>query len=581
MSKIKTIDWLPARAWFSEVNATTLRKDILAGLTGAIIVLPQGVAFAIIAGLPPIHGLYAAMIMPLVSAFFGSSKHLISGPTVAISLIIFSSVSKYAVPGSSDFLNLAIVISLVAGAIQFILGLARLGAIVNFVSHSVIIGFTAGAAILIASSQLKYFFGVDIPAGSDFIDIWISLFQSMDQYNMYTVLIGSVTIVSALLIKKIHSSIPDLLIALIISSSLSYLLFNNQNGIEVVGVLPEGLPQFNVPDITANQVKSIIPNAFAVALLGLIQSVAIGRTLGVKSGQRINANQEFIGQGLGNMFSSLFGGYAGSGSFTRSAINQRAGASTPMAAMFAALFLIMAINFVAPLAAYLPISAIAGVIVLVAYQLIDFKYIKKLLTTSRRESAVMLITFFSVLLLDVDYAIYMGIIFSLILYLRQTTQPRFVEISPDRSNPRHMFVPVKKYKLENCPQLMIYRIEGSWYFGAVEHVANGLDELLERPENNLLIVANNINLIDNTGGQFMVDVVKKWEERGKHIYFSGLKFRSREFLINGGYTKEIGNDRFFGNKEHAVEEIYKKLDHDYCQTCAVQLFRECPKRKDG
>ncbi len=460
MSKRKSIDWFPARNWIGDVTVKSVGSDLLAGLTGSIIVLPQGVAFAIIAGLPPIHGLYAAMIVPIVAAFFGSSRHLISGPTVAISLIVFSTVSHYAEPSTPEFVSLAIIVTLVAGLIQLLLGLAKMGAIVNFVSRSVIIGFTAGAAILIASSQLNYILGIDIPRGVPFIDILITLFQRIDEIILIVLGIGLCALITAILFKLIHPMVPNLLLAMLFSSFVAYYFFNGESSVVLVGELPQGLPQFKFPKLNIEQFKTITPNAFAIALLGLIQSVAIGRSIAANTEQRINANQEFIGQGLSNIFSSFFSGYAGSGSFTRSAINKSAGAVTPMASMFSALFLLLAISYIGPLAAYLPISVMAGLIILVAYGLIDFQYIRKLLLTSKRESSVMIITFLSVLFLEVDYAIYFGVFFSLVLYLRQTTQPRFVQISPDPDGPRHMFLSIEKYSLSNrlvhwCVALMI------------------------------------------------------------------------------------------------------------------------------
>jgi len=577
VSKTNRIDWFPARNWIKEVNLKSVRSDLLAGLTGAIIVLPQGVAFAMIAGLPPIHGLYAAMIIPIVAAFFGSSRHLISGPTVPISLIVFSTVSQYTEPGTVDFVSLAIVVTLVAGIIQFLLGLAKLGAMVNFISQSVIIGFTAGAAVLIITTQLKSLLGIDIPRGMSFVNTWIELFQRINELNPIVFGIGLCALVIAVLIKLIHPLIPNLLLAMILSSLAAYFFFRDDSSLVLVGELPSGLPHFTLPKVNFGQLESIVPNAFAIALLGLIQSVAIGRSIASKTGHRINANQEFIGQGLANIASSFFSGYAGSGSFTRTAINKSAGAVTPLAAVFAALFLLLSLSHVAPLAAYLPITVLSGLIIMVAFSLIDFQHIKKLFLTSRRESSVMVLTFLSALFLELSYAIYIGVFFSLILYLRQTSRPRFVMISPDPENQRHMFVSVDKYKLETCPQLMIIRIEGSLFFGAIEHVADKLDELFKREEKHLLIVSNNINLIDNSGAEFIVDEVQKWAKNGKQIYFCGLKLRSREFLRSGGYVEEMGKERFFGNKEHAVEEIYKELNRDVCNECKVQLFRECPR----
>ena len=583
MIKLASIDLFPPASWFKEVTAKSFISDALAGLTGSIVALPQGVAFAIIAGLPPIYGLYSAMIIPIVAALFGSSRHLVSGPTTPISIVIFSTVSQFAEPSTMEFVSVALVVTLGVGIIQLVLGLTGMGAMVNFVNKSVIIGFTAGASLLIITSQTGSLLGISVPRGSSFVDTWEIILGNLDLAQPLIFAIGGSALFLAILIKLINKNIPYLLLAMIIVSGLTYYLFSENQEIKLVGELPQGFPPFSVPEVKFSKFMSLVPNMFAIALLGLIEAVALGRSIALKSGQRINANQEFFGQGLSNIVGSFFSCFTGSGSFTRSGINYSAGAVTPLSSIFSALILMFSLSFIAPLAAYLPVPVMSGVIILVAYNLIDFKNIIKLFQTSGRESTVMTITFLSTLFLQLEYAIYLGVLFSLIFYLRQTSMPRFVQLSPDPQGPRHSFLNVYKFKLETCPQLMVFRIEGSLFFGAIEHVADKMEELLNEKEKNLLIVANNINLIDNAGAEFLVNEVKKWHRNGKEIYFCGFKLRSREFLRNGLYVKEIGEDHFFLNKEHAIEEIYKKLDREICSTCQAQIYRECPnyERKFG
>lgn len=571
--------FFPFLLWVGEVNAKSLKADFLAGLTGAVIVLPQGVAFAMIAGMPPINGLYTAMILPVVAALFGSSRHLISGPTTAISLVVFSTVSQYAAPNTPDFVAIAITVTLVTGVIQLLLGLAKMGAVVNFISHSVVIGFTAGAAILIATSQAGHFLGISVNANNSFWETWAFILQNLDQTNFYTLTIAAVTLIMAILIRRLHALAPHMLIAMVLGSLTSFYLGGDGKGVAAVGELPRGLPPFSLPNLEINMLQALTPNAFAIALLGLIEAVAIARSIATKTGQRINASQEFIGQGLSNIVGSFFSCYSGSGSFTRSGVNHSAGAVTPMSAIFAAVLLMAIILSIGNLAAFLPISAMAGIILLVAYNLIDFRHIKKILKTSRRESLVMFITLGSTLLLELEYAIYLGVFFSLVFYLRKTSTPRLVKLAPDPKDAKRMFKNVNKYHLDTCPQLMVYRIEGSLFFGAIEHVGEKLDILLDRQEKNLLIVGNNINLIDTSGAEFLMENVGKWNEKGKKIYFSGLKQRARGVLKKGGYWNEIGDDRFFVNKEAAIAGIYTQLNQDICKKCPFQIFWECPRAK--
>ena len=263
----------PFLIWLPTVNKDTLKSDLFAGVTGAIIVLPQGVAFALIAGMPPIYGLYTAMITPIIAALFGSSWHLISGPTTAISIVVFSTVSQYAEAGTNEFVQIALIVTFLAGAFQLIMGLARMGTLVNFVSHTVVIGFTAGAALLIASSQFKHILGIDIPKGTSFFDLCISIYKGLPETNFYALMIGLVSFISVILLKKIWSRSPALLIALILGSLVSWFLGAETHGIKLVGKMPASLPAFLVPEINYVNIRNFAPNAFAIALLGLIEAI--------------------------------------------------------------------------------------------------------------------------------------------------------------------------------------------------------------------------------------------------------------------------------------------------------------------
>ncbi|MGB5640899.1 MAG: SulP family inorganic anion transporter, partial [Sedimenticolaceae bacterium] len=374
---------LPFLQWLQLVDRRTLRADLIAGFTGAVIVLPQGVAFATIAGLPPEYGLYTAMVTPIVAALFGSSLHLVSGPTTAISIVVFSAVSHHASPGSPEFISMALTLTFLAGVYQLAFGLARLGTLVNFVSHTVVIGFTAGAALLIATSQMKHVLGIMIPKGESFLHTWVDVFNQAGDISTTTTVIALSTLGSALLVKKVIPHAPNLLVGMVVGSLVAIALGGAGAGISLVGEIPAHLPPLSMPDFSLASIRMLAPEAFAVALLGLIEAVSISRSVATKSNQNIDANQEFVGQGMSNLVGSFFSSYAGSGSFTRSGINYSAGAKTPMSAIFAALMLMVIVLLIAPLTAYLPIAAMGGVILIVAYKLIDFHHIANILRYSR------------------------------------------------------------------------------------------------------------------------------------------------------------------------------------------------------
>lgn len=567
--------FLPFLKWLPLVNRESLRADLIAGFTGAIIVLPQGVAFATIAGLPPQYGLYTAMITPIVAALFGSSRHLISGPTTAISIVVFSAISKHAEPGSEEFIRLALTLTFFAGIYQFAFGLARLGTLVNFVSHTVVVGFTAGAALLIATSQLKHVLGITIPAGESFLSIWIHIFQSIDKVNLYVFIVAVLTLVTAIVSKKFFPRSPNLLLGLIVGSVAAVVIGSAAHGLAMVGEVPGHLPPLSAPELTMDSVRQLGSEAFAIALLGLIEAVSISRSVAAKSHQRIDGNQEFMGQGISNIVGSFFSSYAGSGSFTRSGINYSAGAVTPMSAIFAALSLMLILLLVAPLMSYLPIAGMGGVILLVAYNLIDFHHIKKIFTVSRSETAILLVTFFATLFMELEFAIYMGVMLSLVLFLSRTSTPDIVVLAPDPESERHKFINIETAHLKECPQLRIVRIDMSIYFGSLNFIQRKIHEYNDKGIKHILIVSSGINFIDMAGAEMLVQEANRLKSIGGGLYFCSNKKKVCSFLRKGHFIDEIGPENFFENKKTAVSAIFEKLDKEVCAKCDKRIFMEC------
>lgn len=568
----------PFLTWFKLLNKDTVKADIFAGFTGAVIVLPQGVAFATIAGLPPEYGLYTAMITPIIAALFGSSHHLVSGPTTAISIVVFSTVSHHATPGTPEFISMALTLTFLAGIYQLGFGLARLGALVNFVSHTVVIGFTAGAAILIATSQLKHITGVHIPKGDSFLLTWKDFFVDFGSINIYLVIIALITLVTAILVKNYFRKAPNLLIGMIVGSVVAVFLKQYTDGIVLVGQIPAHLPPFSAPDFSFGSIKVMASEAFAVALLGLIEAVSISRAVATKSNQRIDSSQEFIGQGLSNIVGSFFSSYAGSGSFTRSGINYDAGARTPLSAIVAALALMAIILLIAPLTAYLPTAAMGGVILLVAYNLVDIHHIKQVLTFSKSESSVLLATFFATLFFELEFAIYLGVLLSLVLFLAKTSTPRIPTLSLDVSKVENTrkFINIEKKPLQQCPQIKVIRIDMSIYFGSINHIQKRIASISDiEGIKHILIISSGINFIDLAGAEALVSENNRLKKMGGGLYFVNLKSSVYEFAAKSCFISKIGNDHFFDHKSLAIASIYKKLNKEKCNECGVKLFREC------
>jgi len=556
----------------------TIKADFFAGLTGAIIVLPQSVAFATIAGMPPEYGLYTAMVIPIVAALFGSSFHLVSGPTTAISIVVFAAVSKYAEPGSTEFVSLALTLTFLAGVYQLVFGLAKFGMLVNFVSHNVVIGFTAGAALLIASSQIPYIVGIDIPRGGDFLNTWFDIYTGVGEFNIYLLIVGLGTLVTAIVVKILKPKFPNLLIGMLVGGLLAFYLGGFTDSIKTVGAMPAYFPPLSTPDFSLNSLKALAPEAFAIALLGLIEASSIGRSIATKSNQRINANQEFIGQGTSNIVGSFFSSYASSGSFTRSGVNFESGARTPLSAILAALFLMVIVLLVAPLISYLPLAAMAGVILLVAYNLIDFKNIKKTFTYSKSESVIFTATFLATLLFELEFAIYLGVLLSLMLFIAKTSTPDVHTLAfgtPPGEGDRRL-QSIRKAPLVQCPQLKIIRIDMSIYFGSINHIQKQISQIVDNQRiYHILIVASGVNFIDLAGIEALLIENKRLKAQNGSLYFVAVKSTAYEFMEKVNFVNEIGRDNFFDSKADAINVLYDRLDKNKCETCQALVFKEC------
>jgi sulfate permease, SulP family len=403
------LEWLPLLR-----NRDVLRADLLAGLTGAIVVLPQGIAFATLAGVPAEYGLYSAMIPCIVAALFGASRLMVSGPANAISLTVLAMLAPLATPESARYVTLAITLTLMVGVWQLLLGLARAGKLVNYISHTVIVGFTAGAAILIINSQVRNFFGIDIPRGANLwqtVQLFVTNFAKIDLFTTSTAII---TLIAGLAWRPLNRWVPALLIAIIVGGVYVAVArtFDPKLAIKTVEALPGALPPLSMPAIDFETLKLLLIPSIAMTLLAVAEAVSIAQAFAKKRNETLNGSQEFIGQGLANVAGSFFSSYPSSGSFNRSGVNAQSGAVTPFAAIAAALLLILILFFVAPLAKYLPIAAVAAVLFLVAWGLIDHREIAHLLT-DKFERITLIATFIATLTLPLEWAVLLGIAVSL------------------------------------------------------------------------------------------------------------------------------------------------------------------------
>lgn len=569
-------------AWVRFVTPHTLRADLLAGLLGAVLVLPQGIAFATLAGLPPQYGLYTAIVPCVVAALFGSSWHVVSGPTNANSLALFAMLSPLAMAGSGPYIELALVITVMVGVMQALIGGLRLGSIANFISPAALLGFTGGAATLIAIHALKDLFGFGAAAGASAGAVLSYVAAHLAQAHVGAVLVGVATLASALVVRHFKPRWPYMLAALAVGTLLAMALNGRGDeawSVRTLGALPSAWPAFHVPRIDWQRVPDLLGLAFALTIVALGQSISIAKAVAARSGQRIDANREFLGQGLSNIVGGFFSSYVSCGSLNRSMPNLEAGARTPLAAVFSAGLLVALVALSAPLLVAIPFAAIAGLLMLVAWNLLDLPRWRRMAHVNRTEFGIAAATFVATVTIRLEMAILLGTILSLVSYLHRTSRPAMRTMGFDTMDAERHFVVVEDNAdaLPECPQLKLLRMEGSIYFGAVQHVADRLHALRNEPNapKHLLVMAKSMNFIDVAGAELWQAELMARRAMGGDLYFHRPRPQVLEMWEKTGFIDLLGRDHIFPDKRTAIDTIFKKLDPRVCAACRARVFWEC------
>ncbi|AXJ07917.1 sodium-independent anion transporter [Pseudomonas fluorescens] len=470
----------PFLTWLPRQTRASVGRDLVVGLSGAILALPQSIAYALIAGLPPEYGLYAAIVPVLIACLWGSSWHLICGPTAAISIVLFASVSPLAVPASQDYITLILLLTFLAGIFQYLLGLLRFGALVNFVSHSVVLGFTLGAAVVIAIGQLPNLLGLDLPAKATALASLMDLLRHLGAVDKPSLILGVATVMVGALLKQWLPRWPTLLMTLVLGSLVVWLWPAMFGHVQLVSAFVGRLPPFSGLPLDMDLILRLLPSAVAVGMLGLVTSLSIARSISARSQQLLDANQEVRAQGLSNIVGAFFSGSLSAGSFTRSGLSYEAGACSPLAGVFSALWVALFAIFGAGLIAHIPIPAMAGSILLIAWGLVDHRAIRALLRVSRAEFVVMSLTCVATLLLELQTAIYAGVLASLFFYLKRTSQPRVQHWRDGEDD--------------------VLRVGGSIFFGASHYLQVRLQRMHGA---RVVIEAQQINFIDYSGVEML------------------------------------------------------------------------------
>ena len=570
--------------WVQRVNPGTLRADALAGLLGAVLVLPQGIAFATLAGLPPEYGLYTAVVPCIIAALFGSSWHVMSGPTNANSLALFAMLSPLAAAFSPAYIQLALAVTVMVGVMQWLIGGLRLGVLANFISPAVLFGFTSGAALLIAVHALPDLLGLGAAAQHSALGVLRHVLDQLNTAQPVALLVAGITVASALLargLRRPYRKLPYMLIGLVLATAVSWGLarLSELPALRTIGQMATPWPHFQWPTVSWAQATELLGLAFALTIVALGQGISIAKTVAQRSGQRIDANREFRGQGLSNIVGGFFSCYVSCGSMNRSMPNLEAGAQTPLASVFSAGLLLGLVAVSSSWLALIPMAALAALLMLVALALVDVARWRQLAHLSRSDFFVALATLVATVTIRLETAILLGMILSLMSFLWRTSRPAMRTMGFDSRGDERQFVVLDDAEkaLPECPQLKLLRMEGEVYFGATQHVADILYTLRHEasPQKHLLVMGKSMNFIDLAGAELWEAELSARRAMGGDLYFHRPRPEVIALWRTTGFTRVLGPEHQFPDKRVAIATIFNKLDKAICQRCSARIFQEC------
>ena len=554
-SFLNIVNWLP------NYKKAHLKSDAIAGLTVGIMLIPQGMAYAIIAGLPPVYGLYASLVPIIVYAILGTSRQLAVGPVAMDSLLVASFIGTLAEIGTDYYISLAIFLATIMGAIQLIMGILRMGFLVNFLSKPVINGFTSAAAIIIGLSQLKHLLGADIPRSNQIQYLLVNIYNNISYIHLPTITIGIIAILIISLIKKFKIRIPAPLIVVVLGTSIVGGLSLNQEGVKIVGEIPSGFPSFILPDINFALLKTILPMAFTIALVAFMEAISVAKAIQPKHNDyEIDSNKELIALGAANLIGSFFQSYPTTGGFSRTAVNDQSGAKTPLASLISVALIALTLLFFTPLFYYLPKSILAAIILVAVFGLIDIQYPKKLWKSNKVEFFMLLATFVTTLTIGITTGIITGVILSLIVMIYFSTRPHIAILG--RIPNTNQFRNIDRFDhLETRDDVLIIRFDAQMYFANSQYFKDKLGSLIkEKPYLKLLILnMESVNMIDSSSINMLQRVHDNLISKNIKVYFTGTIGPVRDVLSKSGFLDEVGKKNFFLDIHFAL----KKYDDDF------------------
>ncbi|MDH3980530.1 MAG: solute carrier family 26 protein [Gammaproteobacteria bacterium] len=568
--------FLPFLAWLGDLKKPgVIRADLIAGVTVALVLVPQSMAYAQLAGLPPYYGLYASFLPGIIAALFGSSRQLATGPVAVVSLMTASALEPIAGANPELYIAYAIMLAMMVGVFQMALGLLRMGVLVNFLSHPVVVGFTNAAAIIIGTSQLGKLFGVSVEkAEHTYETVFNTLVAATQHTHIETLLMAVLALSIMILLKRFLPVIPNVLTAVVVTTLISWQIGFEAMGGQVVGVVPAGLPPIAIPSFDFQIMAQLLSVTVAIAIIGFMEAISIAKAMATRTRQRLDANQELVGQGLGNIFSGLSSGYAVSGSFSRSAVNISAGAKTGFSAVVTGLVVAVTLIALTPLLYHLPQATLASVIIMAVINLVKVGPIRHAWKVQRHDAVVSVITFALTIVWapHLDKGIMVGVILSLMLFLYRSMSPRVAVLSRD---PDGSLRDADVRKLQTCRNISLIRFDGPLYFANTGYFE---DKVLERvalkPDLKFVIIdAEGINEIDATGEEMLHNLTGRLREAGIELIIARAKKQLWDTFERTNLMERLGRDHVFALRTQAFNYAWDRLGDNHAETCPLRVAR--------
>ena len=568
----------PILNWILKYKPEYFKDDLLAGITVAILLIPQGMAYALIAGLPPVYGLYAALTPQIVYTIMGTSRQLAVGPVAMDSLLVAAGLGTLSIVGTADYIQMAILLSLMVGIIHLILGIFKMGFFVSFLSKPVISGFTSGAALIISLSQVKYLTGIPIAQNNKLQDFIFSILKSEIPIHVTTLILGLSCIFFLLFIKKLNKKIPSALVVVFFSTLWVYYYDKNLEGVAIIGEIPQGLPSIKFPKLDWLVIKNLFPIALTISIVAFTEAISISKGLAEKNKlYNLNPNQELLALGSANIFGSFFQSYPTTGGFSRTAVNSQAKAKTGVASLICALLIALTLSFFTDLFFYVPKTVLAAIIISAVLRLIDIKYAIRLYKSRKDEFAVLVLTFILTLFVGIIQGIFFGIILSLLLLVYRASKPHFAFLG--RIGNTNYFQNIDRFPNEVVVRedLIILKFDAQLFFGNIDFFKKLVFNSIEKKPSKVkgfIINARAINYIDSTASEELIIIIKKLQKKGIRVMVVGAIDPSRDIIINSKLIKVIKKQNLFVTSGDATDSfdgkakntaLQKKLSRQYNQ----------------